>query len=211
MARNPRWNLPLGDWRQVFSDWIRTPEPRALMNASIFFDFRPVYGHVDLAFELRDSIFADIDKQPLFLNLLAANALENPPPLGFLGNLLLETGGDHKNEFDLKARGMMPLADAARVLTYERRLSAVGTLERFDALAELADGPGAVAAEAAFAYGWMMALRGRQGLAHCDSGRFVDPAALSSLERKSLKLAFAAIGEMQTVLRARFQLDLLRG
>jgi CBS domain-containing protein len=44
MARNPRWCLSAQEWRSVFDGWIRKPEPEALLNASIFFDFRPACG-----------------------------------------------------------------------------------------------------------------------------------------------------------------------
>jgi len=49
MARNPKWCLPLEGWRAVFDDWIRNPEPKALLNAAIFFDLRPLAGEAQLA------------------------------------------------------------------------------------------------------------------------------------------------------------------
>jgi hypothetical protein len=39
-------------WRS-FGTWVRTPEPEALLNAAIFFDFRPLAGDAALAAELR--------------------------------------------------------------------------------------------------------------------------------------------------------------
>jgi CBS domain-containing protein len=40
MASNPAWCLSQEEWRECFGKWIRSPEPEALLNATIFFDFR---------------------------------------------------------------------------------------------------------------------------------------------------------------------------
>ena len=44
MAMNPNWCQPLGAWQDKFSEWIHTAEPKALLQASVFFDFRGAYG-----------------------------------------------------------------------------------------------------------------------------------------------------------------------
>jgi len=38
MAGNPAWCLSLDEWRRRFYEWVRRPEPEALLNATIFFD-----------------------------------------------------------------------------------------------------------------------------------------------------------------------------
>ena len=53
MAGNPAWCLSLEEWRQRFYEWVRRPEPEALLNASIFFDFRPLYGREELVADLQ--------------------------------------------------------------------------------------------------------------------------------------------------------------
>ncbi|MGL4895033.1 MAG: DUF294 nucleotidyltransferase-like domain-containing protein, partial [Shewanella sp.] len=42
MAQNPKWRMSLNQWQKVFEKWVITPEPKALMHASIFFDMRSV-------------------------------------------------------------------------------------------------------------------------------------------------------------------------
>ena len=44
-----RWCKPLAEWRRLFAAWVRTPEPQALLDAAIFFDFRSVAGGLSLA------------------------------------------------------------------------------------------------------------------------------------------------------------------
>jgi CBS domain-containing protein len=53
MASNPQWCLTLDEWKEQFSTWIRIPQPDALLNATIFFDFRPLFGKAELADAMR--------------------------------------------------------------------------------------------------------------------------------------------------------------
>jgi CBS domain-containing protein len=39
MASNPQWCLSTSEWRSAFSGWLESPQPEALLNSSIFFDF----------------------------------------------------------------------------------------------------------------------------------------------------------------------------
>ncbi|MFI4940812.1 MAG: DUF294 nucleotidyltransferase-like domain-containing protein, partial [Burkholderiales bacterium] len=57
MAGNPEWCLTLREWKLRFAGWIYKPEPLALLNASIFFDFRVIYGKASLADELHRYLF----------------------------------------------------------------------------------------------------------------------------------------------------------
>lgn len=44
MARNPECCLSDREWRSRFSRWVTSSTPANLLNASIFFDFRPVWA-----------------------------------------------------------------------------------------------------------------------------------------------------------------------
>jgi CBS domain-containing protein len=211
MASNPRWCQPLSGWKAHFSGWIEEPEPEALMHASIFFDFRPTYGDSSLADALFGVIQQLISKQSLFLNLFANNALMNPPPLSFFRNFVVEKSGEHKDEFDIKRRAMMPLADAARVLCYEQGIAGItSTMERFEALAKRDKNREKIYRDAADGYGLLMALRTREGLRDQNSGRYIHPQRLNKIQRQSLRAVFETITEVQEILRHRFQLDYLR-
>src|SRR5690606_17119914 len=53
MASNPELCLTPEEWRHRFGKWISEPDPQALLNASIFFDFRVLYGNQRLGDQLR--------------------------------------------------------------------------------------------------------------------------------------------------------------
>ena len=56
MANNPRWCRSLPDWISGFDEWVQKSEPQEIIDLSIFFDFRTVYGDAELTHELRRNI-----------------------------------------------------------------------------------------------------------------------------------------------------------
>lgn len=207
MASNPRWCLSLSEWQAQFSTWIDEPDPKAVMYTSIFFDYRPVCGEADLATRLTGHIFQDLEKKELFLRYLAREAVQKKPPLSFFRSFVVERSGEHKDAFDLKARAMMPLADAARVLTLASRIGKENnTFRRFERLAELEPQNADLYREAAAAYEILMRYRAAKGLKQGDSGRYIYPDSLSKLERINLRHCFKSVRELQSLLITRFQL-----
>jgi len=208
MASNPKWNQPLSGWKAHFARWIREPEPKALMHGTIFFDFRAGYGDTRLSEALTTYLFDLVEEAGTFINFFAQNALGNPPPLSFFKQFIVERGGKHKDGFDIKLRGMMPLADAARLLLLHHREGGyVNTAERYARLAELEPVHAALFEEAAMAYELMIRYRALNGFAEGNSGRYIKPESLNKIERQTLKYAFRTIDELQSIIRTRFSLN----
>ncbi|MCB0618333.1 MAG: CBS domain-containing protein [Saprospiraceae bacterium] len=211
MASNPKWCKSLQEWKEQFGEWIYQPNPAAITYCTIFFDYRPVYGDRELPRQLTDHIFQSIEEQNIFLGFLAKNALQNPPPLSFFRNFVVESSGEHKDEFDIKKRAMMPLADAARTLILEARVPSINnTFRRFEKLAELEPQNRELFEQAAEAYEILIRYRAMQGLKNNDSGRFFNPSELSKMERLHLRNSFRPISELQSLLTLRFQLNFIR-
>ncbi len=211
MASNPRWCLSLTQWKAQFSDWIRTPTNEAILYCTIFFDYRAVYGDLSLATRLTEHIFSELDVQTIFLPFLAKNALLNPPPLTFFRDFMVERSGEHKDEFDIKTRAMMPLCDAARVLILNARVGKVNnTFRRFEKLAENEPQNRELYEQAAEAYEVLIRYRTLRGLRNSNTGRYFKPAELSKMERLELRNSFRPIRELQSLLNIRFQLAYLR-
>lgn len=208
MANNPKWCQPLSVWKGYFSNWIRQPDHESLMLATVFFDYRSVAGDADLALQLTDHVYAEIEQEKLFLNFFAKNALLNPPPLGFFRNFIVEKSGEHRDKFDIKLRAMMPLADAARLLMLSHRQVGINnTFKRFEKLADLEPSQQELFLEAGRAYEIFMRIRAIEGLASGTSGRYIQPEKLGKLQRQLLKNAFFPIDELQKIIKVRFQLD----
>lgn len=208
MANNPLWCQPVSSWKKYFSDWILQPNEKSLLNATIFFDYRPVFGHRALTEELTEHIYKTIEGKGIFLNFLAKNALLNPPPLGFFRNFIVEKSGEQKDKFDIKLRAMMPLTDIARLLVLSHHVVGINnTFKRFEKLAELEPNYRDLMLEAGKAYEILMRMRAIEGLKSKNSGRYISPEALGKLQRQLLKNTFAPIDELQKIIRVRFQLD----
>lgn len=208
MARNPQWCLSLDQWKKQFSDWIQTPEPKAILHSSIFFDFRPVAGDHSLAEALWAHIASAVKDQEIFLGYMAKNALENPPPLTFFRQFMVERSGEHEDEFDIKARAIMPLVDAARVLTMEAGIfGTTNTFERFAQMAALETNNQELYELASDAYALLLRFRTLAGFKNGTSGRFFKPEDLSKMERLQLRNSFLPLKELETLLRLRFRTD----
>lgn len=208
MASNPQWNQPLSGWKKTFSNWINTPDPKSLMHGTIFFDYRPGYGDKALTDALGQHLFEEMEKKTTFINYFAQNALGNPPPLSFFKNLIVERGGKHKDAFDIKLRGMMPLCDAARVLMLHHKTTDINnTASRYEKLAQLEPQNAKLYQEAAMAYELMIRYRALNGFQHKNSGRYLNPDELNKIERQTLKYAFRTIEELQSILKTRYSLS----
>jgi CBS domain-containing protein len=207
MASNRQWCLSLSEWKAQFSRWLAEPDPRAVMLTTIFFDFRPVIGDASLAEQLRAHIAGELPRAALYLSALAKNACENPPPLGFFRQFMVEKDGEHRTHFDLKARAMMPLADAARVLWLQHALpEAYSTPERFEVLARLEPAQEQLFREAARSYEVLLRYRALAAA----SGQPLDPEKLSKIDRQLLRSSFQPIHDLQELLQVRFQTSWLR-
>lgn len=207
MASNPAWCLSLQEWKVQFHNWMMSPTPASILMATIFFDFRLVYGAAPLADTLTSFIFQHIDQRTPFLHFLARDAVQNPPPLSFFRQFLVEKNGAHKDTFDIKARAMLPLADAARLLVLATKMdNPTNTVQRFLYLARQEPENADLYVQAAEAYELLMGLRARFGLQQRDSGRFVPPAALSKMQRLQLRNCFQPIRALQSLLSTRYQL-----
>ena len=210
MSSNPKWCLSVSEWSQQFKRWIMSPDKDNLMLCTIFFDFEHVYGDENLVNQLSESIFDSIESRDIFLTYLGRNALQNPPPLSFFRQFLVEDDGQHKDQFDIKACAMMPLVDAARLLILSHHVKSVNnTLERFEKLVELEPQNKDTYLFCIEAYKDLLRFRTEQGLANSDSGRFIDLESLSKGNRLKLKRSFKAVKSVQELIKTRFKLSQL--
>ena len=157
MASNPECCLSLSQWQLRFERWVLHGSPQDLLNASIFFDVRPLAGHLELGQRLRQSIAPLVRGSPRFQKLMSDNSQRSSPPWflasGVLGRLMPESG-----TVDLKLHGTMPLVDGARLLTLAHGLVENSTVQRFQSLV----GSGVVGVHEA--QGWIDAFNFLQSL-----------------------------------------------
>ncbi len=213
MASNNKWRQPLSVWKNHFNRWIITPEPKALMYASIFFDLRCIYGEESLINELNSYVAELIPENKMFLNYMAANSLHNTPPLGLFRSFILDKQGSEEKALNLKKRGVVPITDLARVYALSCGAHSINTQERLETAYQNGSlsKPGLMDLSDAFEF--LNFIRLSHQAKQIEKGKTADnylpPEELSSLERRHLKDTFALVRTYQNAMEARYQSGLL--
>jgi CBS domain-containing protein len=214
MAGNPSWCLSVDEWRKRFASWIEEPTPEALLHASIFFDFRPIYGNEALAAPMREQLVRSAPGNRRFLTLLVRNALVRRAPLGLFRDFAVENRGDHPGTIDLKCRAAGLFVDAARVYALSAGEGAVGTDERMRRAATAAGVDRREVEGWVDAFHFVQVIRLRHQLEQGRNGEIannhIDPSALNPLERKFLRESLRQAVAIQKYLELTFCGETLR-
>jgi CBS domain-containing protein len=134
MASNPECCLTQAEWLARFSRWIDQGAPEDLLNASIYFDVRPLAGAAALVTPMRELVGTQAGRNARFMKQMADNALRSGPALTWTGAIDTHTQGDQQ-VIDLKLHGTAIYVDAARLLALAHGIAATGTRARFETAA----------------------------------------------------------------------------
>lgn len=214
MATNRKWRQPLKVWKDYFTDWIENPKAEALLNSNIFFDLDGIYGQTDFAEQLKTLVANKAANSPRFLAMLARNALNRTPPIGFFRTFVLEEDGKQQKTFNLKRRGTAPLSDLIRVHALACGSRAQNSFERLKAIGNtkllLDDDLGNLRDALEF----ISIVRIRHQALAIEAGKEPDnnvrPEDLSPFERSHLKDAFQVVSNAQKFLRFRYNAQVVR-
>ncbi|NIJ46498.1 CBS domain-containing protein [Wenyingzhuangia heitensis] len=211
MASNPKWCLSKKEWKTQFQDWIYNPTEKNILLTAIFFDFNFVYGHKKLVDDLSISVYKHTKDNKRFFMFLAQDALKSPSPLGFFRQFIVDQDGAHKDHFNIKQRAIMPLIDAARILTLQHNLKGVNnTAERYYKLRELEPQNAEVYEACAYAFKALLKFKTKNGLTSLgeDDGKFIKLETLSKSDKVKLRRCFKPIKSIQEIIAVRFQANI---
>ncbi|TNC80510.1 MAG: cyclic nucleotide-binding protein [Oleiphilus sp.] len=208
MASNQKWRLTRTQWQTQFSDWIKSPDPQALLNSCIFFDLDGVWGELEFAETLKQFVAHESRNAPHFLANMAGNALNRTPPLGFFKGFVMEQDGRHGKSINLKRRGTAPLSDVIRVHALAVGSTAQNSFERLEDISEANLLPPDKGRELSDALEYISMVRIRHQASDVEQGHTPDnsinPDQLSSFERRNLKEAFQVLDKAQNFLKFRY-------
>jgi CBS domain-containing protein len=166
-------------------------------------------GDMTLAEQLRDYLNAQLKDQKVFLGYLANMAIRNTPPIGFFKSFVVEKGGEHKDELNLKVKGIAPLVDIMRLFALEKGIRETSTLERIETLRSKHTIVEEYADDLEQAFEFITLLRIHHQYAQISSGQgpdnFINPNKLSNLEKRSIKEAFQLISTVQDMIIERYK------
>ena len=189
MASNPQWCLSLEEWKAAFGSWMASGEPQSLLNSTIFFDLRPLYGQESLACELQEFLLARAPSYSIFLRALVENTINWESPLTWWQGFRYDANKDHPHTIDLKMHGSRPFVDAARIYALAHGVPQTNTAERLRAAAPaLGIQPHEIAALLdAFFHIQRLRLENQVAGPADEAPNRVDPDRLHELDRLILK------------------------
>jgi CBS domain-containing protein len=211
MASNPQWCLTLDEWKDQFSKWIRTPQPEALLNASIFFDFRPLFGKVELADRMRRHLLGQSASTPVFLQAMARNALSVAPPLGKVRDFLTDLEPGQPGKIDLKKYGSRIFVDVARIYALATGVHNTNSVQRLRLASQRMANRGGEIDAVLEGLNFIQLLRLQHQYLDTDSGgqgdNLIDPDKLNELDRRILKESFRQARKIQSRLKLDYQVN----
>ena len=209
MATNPMWRQPLHVWRKYFTNWISTPTSDAVLNSVTFFDVRAVHGETRLLDWLKDFTLTMVKDKKVFLGYIANLAIKNMPPIGFLKTFVVEKSGEHKDKLNIKVKGLGPLVDLVRLFALEKGVKETSTIERINVLRDRHTIIKEYADELIHSFEFIMLLRIQHQFEQMKEGKeidnFINPNALSNLEKRIAKETFQLVSKIQDLIIERYK------
>jgi len=207
MAKNQQWCNSLSGWERYFVRWISTPEAQNLLEATIFFDFRHVYGDESLTSGLHETMRTAIAAQPQFLYHLAYNTYNVKTPHISSGTLLSDK---HSELIDLKS-AVVTIVMFARTYALQHAIQATNTIERLTALKQRGLMNEQTIDELLFAYNFLMRLRFRNQAEQAEQkqplSNTFNTRKLIEFEWALLKKVLSSLPDYQARIKADFRIS----
>ncbi len=208
MASNPKWVMSLTDWENQFKTWINNSDPKSILEASIFFDFRCIYGADFLTNDLQISVFEMIKNKAVFFQHLANPILKYKSTVNFFGNIV---GDEHKNEqaaFNIK-KIILPITSFIRIYSLRNNIIETNSLNRLEKLKSLKLINESLYNEIEVSFNYLMLLRfksqTKQFFNNQDPDNLIVISELTDIEKTTIKKIISEISNLQTQLSADFK------
>lgn len=206
VASNMIWCKSVTDWIKQYQNWMTAPGEKSNEISPVFFDFDLAFGESRLEEALLDAIFTDTRRNSFF-DYLGNDALRKPPALSFFKKFNVEEDGEHRNKFDIKLKGIMPLTDGARLLALGQNLRGItNTYMRFKQLAMIEPKFSETYLSCAEAFLTLSKYRALEGMKSDTDGRFVNLDELSRIDKEKLKAALEPMRDLEEIIKDKFRL-----
>jgi CBS domain-containing protein len=207
MASNQKWTQPWSVWREYFTDWIVTSEPQSILDASIFFDFRCVYGEELMIINLRNHINQTLKDKSIFYYHLAQSITKYKPPLSLFGNII---GDSTKDEINLDVKKViLPIIGFIRIYALKNQINETNSLARVRHLFQKKVIDKSMYDELVLSYNYLMQIRFRFQASGITQNKLpnnlVDIKKLTHIEIATIEKVLSEISNLQTRLHFDFK------
>lgn len=196
MAGNPEWCNPLSVWKECFSVWINNPDIKNVLDSSIFFDLRLIYGSESLVQQLQAYVHDTLEGNTLFFNQLAKTLIQQKP--------LIE-----KKQVNIKNL-LLPIIAYLRIYALKHAIPETNSMLRLNQLMGYGFIPEMTGQEIEKMYKFLMHLRIRwQVTLILDNDRpknHVPLSNLNAIDKVSLEKILQQICKLQDGLRKAFKI-----
>ncbi len=214
MAKNAFWRRSFSEWKDVLDAWLTKPLAENILNASMFFDLRTIYGDPELGRGLKEHMVEHLKHEKVFLAHSAANVNRFKPPLSVFRGIKAEHKEKHRGQIDVKKAGIFAITEGIKALAMEAGIMECGTRARGVILNDMNVLQQKFAGNLDATYDFLVFLRLRCQVESIKAGEtpgnFITLAKLNHMEKGRLKIAFDEINEFHELLRVHFRVHLLR-
>ena len=198
MASNPKWCQPVSKWKEYFKEWVENSDPESILDTSIFFDLRYVYGDKSLVDELKKEIIKITDSKAVFFTHLAQS----------VHRFKAVTYSEKHESIDLK-KALMPVVGFARVYALKNNVNETNTIHRLKSIIALEQINKSFIEEIINAYEYLMFLRFRlqteKMLSNEKPDNFLKTDDLTNIEKATIKAALQEVTGIYTQLGFDFE------
>jgi PAS domain S-box-containing protein len=201
MAGNRRWCQPVSVWKEYFKEWVENSDPESILDTSVFFDLRYVYGDRSIVDELKHEISRVTDSRAVFYTHLAQSVLRHKP-IAY---------SDKQETIDLK-KALMPVVGFARVYALRNNVDETNTIYRLKGIIGQEKISSSFVEEIIEAYQYIMCLRfrlqSRKILSNEKADNLLRTDELTNVEKAALKAALTGIPSIHTQLGFDFEVSI---
>jgi CBS domain-containing protein len=213
MASNPEWCHSLSEWKHLTERWITMPSPDHTVYFGVFQDLRVLHGDTWFEAELQNHLCECTRSNTIFFPNMARTIAGFKAPLGMFGRFLVEKKGEQSGKLDLKKGGLFALTRGISLLALEAGVAGGSTWDKMERLRQLKFISGNDLDVIKEAFTFLMKMRLERQLRAVSYSKeptnYVDPQILTVKEQDRLRKAFKGASTMITLLRNRYQLDIV--
>lgn len=189
MAMNKEWCMSSSDWEKTIASWVTTPNSQEILNISIFFDFRPIYGDFEMANALQQFCLKMLKDKNVFYYNLAKSIINLKPSI---------IDSYSSSSFHIKMP-LLAISSILRLWSLKYGVSERNTIERLSALHAVGAISVNLKEEFERAYSYLMLLRIKNQLRQIDSNEKasndIDSKYLADFDRIMLKKSISTISD----------------
>lgn len=210
MAKNSKWVQDIETWKNYFKEWITKPNPAELLDISIFFDFRIVYGEQKFITELQNFINKTSKYgHQLFFNM-AQLVMNFRSPQNIFGSITPETDDKSYHFIDIK-KVVSPLTALIKLYSIKNQITEKNTLKRIEKLFEFGIFSQEQQSDLKQIIDFLTKIRISNQLYKIENNQIPDNKAditrFSDLDISILKKIFSKISEFQLKMKFDFKLQ----